>query len=326
VMGRRHRSASVTIIETSQELPALGPDLSAAVDLAKAEKALSTRKAYGTDFRLFKKWCEGRGVSPLPASPETVVAFLAAETGNGIKPPTLGRRVAAIRYAHKLARFDSPTDSETVRATLRGIRRTVGTAKARKAPAVADKVRAMVVLAPESVAGLRDRALLLLGFAGAFRRSELVALDVADIAETNTGLLVTIRRSKTDQEGEGATIAIARGDVACPVRALLEWLDAAGIKAGPIFRPINKAGAVAAERLTDRSVANIVKVYAKRAGFDPTLFSGHSLRSGFLTSAAAKGASIFKIMDVSRHKSVDTLRGYVREAELFKDHAGAGLL
>ena len=195
-----------------------------------------------------------------------------------------------------------------------------------QAPAVADKVRAMVALAPESLAGLRDRALLLLGFAGAFRRSELVALDVADITETKSGLLVTIRRSKTDQEGEGATIAIARGDVACPARALLEWLDAAGIKAGPIFRPINKACTVAAERLTDRSVANIVKAYAARAGFDVSTFSGHSLRAGFLTSAAAKGASIFKMMDVSRHKSVDTLRGYVRDAELFKDHADAGLL
>ena len=211
-------------------------------------------------------------------------------------------------------------------ATLRGIRRTVGTAKVRKAPAVAAKVRAMVALAPPGLKGLRDRALLLLGFAGAFRRSELVALDVADIAETETGLLVMIRRSKTDQDGEGVTIAITRGDVACPARALRKWLDAVGIEAGPIFKPINKAGTVSGERLTDRSVANIVKAYAGRAGFDANLFSGHSLRSGFLTSAAANGASIFKMMDVSRHKSVNTLRGYVRDAELFKDHAGAGLL
>jgi len=118
----------------------------------------------------------------------------------------------------------------------------------------------------------------------------------------------------------------ARGDVACPAKVLRVWQDAAGIETGPIFRAINKAGTVAAERLTDRSVANIVKTYAERAGFDASTFSGHSLRSGFLTSAAAKGASIFKMMDVSRHKSVDTLRGYVRDAELFKDHAGAGLL
>jgi len=154
--------------------------------------------------------------------------------------------------------------------------------------------------------------LLLIGFGGALRRSELVALDAADIEDAETGLLVMI--------------AIARGDIACPVKALREWLDAAGIAAGPIFRPVDKADTVRDSRLTDRSVANIVKAYAKRAGFDASAFSGHSLRAGFLTSAAGKGASIFKMMDVSRHKSVDTLRGYVRDAELFKDHAGAGLL
>jgi site-specific recombinase XerD len=320
-------STSLTVIESTLNLPAaLGPDLAAAIDLAKAEKALSTRKAYGADFRLFKAWCDGKGVSALPASPETVAAFLAHEAGNGTKPSTLGRRVAAIRYAHKLAHLDTPTDSEAVKATLRGIRRTFGGAKVRKTPAVAAKMHSMVATAPDRLSGLRDRALLLLGFAGAFRRSELVALDVADIAEAKTGLLVTIRRSKTDQEGEGVTIAIARGDVACPARALREWLDAAGIETGPIFRPINKAGTAATDRLTDRSVANIVKAYAGRAGFDASTFSGHSLRSGFLTSAAANGASIFKMMDVSRHKSVETLRGYVRDAELFKDHAGSGLL
>ena len=319
-------STALTVIETAQNLPAaLGPDLTAAVDLAKAEKAASTRKAYGTDFRLFKAWCDGKGVSSLPASPETVAAFLASESKT-TKPSTLGRRVAAIRYAHKLAHLDTPTDSEAVKATLRGIRRTFGGAKVRKAPAVAAKIHSMVAMAPEGLTGLRDRALLLLGFAGAFRRSELVALDLADIEETETGLLVRVRRSKTDQEGEGVTIAIARGDVACPAKALREWLNTAVIVTGPLFRAINKAGTVAAERLTDRSVANIVKAYAERAGFDASTFSGHSLRSGFLTSAAANGASIFKMMDVSRHKSVDTLRGYVRDAELFKDHAGAGLL
>jgi site-specific recombinase XerD len=191
---------------------------------------------------------------------------------------------------------------------------------------VAAKMLGMVATAPESLTGLRDRALLLLGFAGAFRRSELVALDVADIAENETGLLVRIRSSKTDQEGEGVTIAIARGDIACPVKALRVWLDAAGIETGPIFRPIDKAGTVRPSRLTCRSVANFVKAYAARAGLDASAYSGHSLRSGFLTSAAGKGASIFKMMDVSRHKSVDTLRGYVRDAELFKDHAGTGLL
>jgi site-specific recombinase XerD len=261
----------------------------------------------------------------LPAAAETVAAYLAAHAATS-KASTLGRRVAAIRYTHKLAGLALPTDAEGVKATMRGIRRTFGGARNKKAPAIAAKMQSMVATAPDSLAGLRDRALLLLGFAGAFRRSELVALDVADIAETETGLLVTIRRGKTDQEGIGRTIAIPRGDVACPVKALRAWLEAAAIDGGPIFRPIDKAGTVRPSRLTDRSVANIVKAYAERAGFDASTFSGHSLRAGFLTSAAGKGASIFKMMDVSRHKSVDTLRGYVRDAELFKDHAGAGLL
>jgi len=254
-----------------------------------------------------------------------VASYIAAEAQTA-KPSTIGRRVAAIRYAHKLAGFDTPTDAEGVKATMRGICRTFGSAKNKKAPAVADKMLSMVATTPDRLSGLRDRALLLLGFAGAFRRSELVALDVADIEETQTGLLVTIRRGKTDQEALGRTIAITRSDVACPVKALTEWLNAAGIVSGSLFRPINKSGTVAASRLTCRSVANIVKEYAGRAGFDAAIFSAHSLRSGFLTSAAAKGASIFKMMDQSGHKSIDTLRGYVRDAELFKDHAGAGLL
>jgi site-specific recombinase XerD len=319
-------STALIVVSDRSNLPAaLGPDLAAAIDLAKAEKAANTRKAYGTDFRIFKAWCDAKGAQALPAAPETVAAYLASQAGTS-KPSTLGRRVAAIRYAHKLAGLETPTDAEGVKATIRGIRRTFGGASNKKAPAVAAKMHSMVATAPEGLAGIRDRALLLLGFAGAFRRSELVALDVADLEETETGLLVTIRRGKTDQEGAGRTIAIPRGDVACPVRALRAWLEAAAIDAGPIFRPVDKAATVRASRLTCRSVANFVKAYAARAGLDASAYSGHSLRSGFLTSAAAKGASIFKMMDQSGHKSVDTLRGYVRDAELFKDHAGAGLL
>ena len=184
----------------------------------------------------------------------------------------------------------------------------------------------MVLLASNGLTGLRDRALLLVGFAGAFRRSELVALDVEDLEETDAGLRVRIKRSKTDQEGQGVTVGIVPGKVACPVLAVREWLAHAGIASGPVFRPIAKGGRLVAARLSDRSVANIVKAYAARLQLDPGLFAGHSLRSGFLTSAAARGASIFNMMDVSRHKSVDTLRGYVRDAEIFRDHAGAGLL
>jgi integrase len=315
------------IQDTACSVPtALAPDLAAAVNYARAEKSPATRKAYAADFRLFKEWCDGKGAQSLPAAAETVAAFLAAEAEAGVRPSTLGRRVAAFRYAHKLAGLAAPTDAEAVKATLRGIRRSLGSARVRKSPALAERVRAMILASRDTLAGKRNRALILLGFGGAFRRSELVALDVADFEETDAGLRVTIRRSKTDQEGEGAVIAIARGTVVCPVRALREWLDAAGIESGALFRSVNKAGGVASARLTDRSVANIVKAMAGAVGLDASAFSAHSLRAGFLTSAAANGANIFKLMDVSRHKSVDTLRGYVRDAELFKDHAGAGLL
>ena len=194
----------------------------------------------------------------------------------------------------------------------------MGSAKLRKTPALAEHVKAMCAGTPDTLRGKRDRALVLLGFAGAFRRSELVALDVEDVEEVELGMRVLIRRSKTDQEGMGSVIAVTRGTEACPVLALREWKRAAEIESGPLFRPINKASKVFQGRLTSRSVADIIKEMAQRIGLDASTFSGHSLRSGFLTSAAGKGASIFNMMDVSRHKSVDTLRGYVRDAELFK--------
>ena len=151
-------------------------------------------------------------------------------------------------------------------------------------------------------------------------------MDVCDLMRTDKGLLVTIRRSKTDQEAEGTIVGIPRGGQECPVKALEAWLRAASITEGAVFRSIGRSGKVADRRLCDRAVTVTIKRYAKRTGLDPKRFSAHSLRSGFLTSAAANGASIFKMMDVSRHKSIDTLRAYVRDAELFNDHAGAGLL
>jgi integrase len=213
-----------------------------------------------------------------------------------------------------------------VRATLRGIRRTIGVAPKCKAPLTADLVQAMTESAPDNLIGLRDRTLLLIGFAGALRRSELVGLDVSDLTETVPGLRLRIRTSKTDQEQQGAMVAIASGGSTGPIAALKKWLITAGIEQGPVFRPVYKGGHVADARLSDRAVAEIIKHYAEGIGLDPSLFSGHSLRAGFLTSAAQNGASIFKMMDVSRHRSVDSLRGYIREAEFFRGHAGAGLL
>jgi site-specific recombinase XerD len=263
-------------------LPArLAADLNHAGEFARAEKAAATRRAYRSDFAIFHAWCCERMASALPASAETVAAFLASEARRRVKPSTLGRRVASIRYAHKLAGHPTPTDDERVRATLRGIRRTAGMAPSRKAPATADRLIAMAAIGDGGIATLRDRALLLLGFGGAFRRSELVALDVADIAESNDGLLVTIRRSKTDQEGRSITVAIVRGKTACPVAALRAWLTAAGVCDGPVFRPITKGSKVRQRRLSDRSVANIIK----HRGDDP-LEEGDAVSYGHLDDPA----------------------------------------
>ena len=209
---------------------------------------------------------------------------------------------------------------------LRGIRRTIGTARAGKAPATADVLMQMVALCPDNMIGRRDRALLALGFAGAFRRSELCALQVDDLVEVPDGLRVLIRRSKTDQTGEGQEVAIPRGYKLRPVEAVQTWLAAAEISAGPVFRAVALGGKVSALQLADESAARVVKRYARRVGLEAATFSGHSLRSGFLTSAAESGANVFKMAEVSRHRSLDTLRGYVRRVDMFKEHAGAAFL
>jgi len=184
----------------------------------------------------------------------------------------------------------------------------------------------MISHCPKTLAGKRDKAILLLGFASAFRRSELAALTVADILVTSDGLKVTIRKSKTDQEGQGQTIAIPMGAKLLVVKALNDWLEAANINDGHLFCPITRGDTLRPTPLTDRSIASVVKKYAALAGLNEADFSGHSLRAGFLTSAAEAGATVFKMAEVSRHKSIETLRGYVRSAELFKDHAGSKFL
>jgi site-specific recombinase XerD len=320
-------STALAIIE-APSLPAtvVAAERDAARDFALNEKAESTRRAYRGDFAAFTTWCCARGLVALPASTDTVAAFLAAQANAGARASSIGRSCASIRYAHRLAGLEPPTGAESVKAVMRGIRRTIGTAKEQKAPATADRITDMLRGIPETLTGKRDRALLLLGFAGAFRRSELVGLQVADLTDAEDGIRVLIRHSKTDQEGQGQEIAIPHGHSLRPVAAVRAWLTAAGITDGPIFRPILKGGRVCPEALSDRSVATIIKAHAERAGLDPAEYAGHSLRAGYLTSAAEAGANVFKMMEVSRHKSIDTLRGYVRRSDLFRDHSGASFL
>ncbi|KQQ39148.1 integrase [Methylobacterium sp. Leaf125] len=299
----------------------------------RASKAASTVKAYRKDWALFGAWCQRHGFQPQPATPEAVAAFLVSEADAGRAASTIGRRCAAIRYAHKLAGEPDPTNNEGVHATIKGIRRTIGTAPNQKAAATAEVLAAMLMRTPDTLTGKRDRALLALGFAGAFRRSELVALDVADLREDRDGLRVMVRRSKTDQEGRGTEKAIPHGRFIRPVALVREWLDAAAISEGPVFRPVSRSGRVreAAKsalppRLTTQAVADIIKGYAKAAGLDASTFGAHSLRAGYITTAAERGADLARIMDQSGHRDPKTVVGYIRRANAFKDHSGSGFL
>jgi integrase len=244
-----------------------------------------------------------------------------------VRASTISRRAAAIRYAHKLAGHPDPTETEHVRTALRGIRRTLRTATRQKAPATAEILAAMLSHCPQTLTGKRDRAILALGFAAALRRSEMAALNVEDLREDKDGLRVQIRKSKTDQEGRGQEVAVPHGRHLKPVAVVKEWLSASGITEGPLFRPVSRSGNVrGAARLTDRSIADIVKRYAGRIGLNMDDFGAHSLRAGFITTAADRDVELTRIMDVSRHRDVRTVTGYVRRANLFKGHAGASFL
>jgi integrase len=302
-------------------------ELDAALAFAEQEKSAATRRAYRSDWQIFTTWCHARDLEPLPAAPEVVARFLSSQATAGVKASTIGRRCAAIGYAHKLAGHrEPPSNAETVKAVMRGIRRTIGTASTQKAPATADIIGEMLKRCPDTLVGKRDRALLALGFAGAFRRSELVALRVEDLAEVPDGLRVTIRRSKTDQEGQGQEIAIPRGYKLRPVEAVQAWLAAAEINNGPVFREVKKGGRLQDAALSARSVATIVKHRAAAIGLSPDAFAGHSLRAGYVTSAVEANAPLIKIVEQTRHKSVDMVRVYSRRVDLFRDHSGAAFL
>jgi len=297
------------LVKTGATTLATTEVLARAADYASAAKSEATKRAYRSDWQDFERWCAQHGVAPLPAEIGTVAAYLASLADGGLKASTITRRGAAIGYAHRLAGMPPPTASEPVKAVLRGIRRRVGVAVERKAPATARAISRMV-----KGASVRDRAILLLGFAAALRRSELVDLKVKDLERTPDGLIVHIRRSKTDQEGEGHQVAVPLGTKLKPVEAVDAWLAKRGTDPGPLFD------------ISDATVARIVKRAARRAKLDPKEMSGHSLRAGFVTSALESGADILKVMDVTRHREVKTLKAYDRRAKAFKDHAGKNFL
>jgi integrase len=312
----------------------LGPlDLEPARRFAASASSPETRRAYAREWGAFSTWCSSKHRAALPALPATLAAYLAAlaegtATGRARKPAGIDLALAAITAAHKAAGFDSPREAAEVRAVRRGIRRELGTAQREAAPLLTPELRRALAALPATIHGARDRALLLLGWAGAFRRSALVALDVPDLVVDAEGFAVTIRRDKTDQEGRGRTIAIPFSSSAevCPVRSVRAWLDAAGVSEGPIFRAVNRHGRVGAARLSDRAVALVVQRAATSIGLDAATFAGHSLRAGFATSAARAGKADRDIMRQTGHRSRAMLDRYVRAAQLWIDNPAAGLL
>ena len=289
-------------------------------DYLRASLSDNSRRAYRSDLNHFLLWG-----GTIPASPDMVAVYLAAHAGQQAIA-TLARRLVSIGKAHTAQGLPSPTDTELIRATLRGIRHTHGSAQRQVSPAIKEDVLLMVA-GLDGTKGIRDRALLLIGFAGAFRRSELVSLTIADIEQAKHGLIVQLRFSKTDQEGRGRKVAIpyARGAV-CPVLALQQWLEVAKIAEGPIFRGVNRHGLISDAALTPQAVANVVKERAQAVGLDPAKYAGHSLRAGLVTSAAQLGVSSWKIRQQTGHKTDAMLARYIRDANIFVDNAAGAVL
>jgi len=290
-------------------------------DLLRHSLAANSARAYRSDVGHFQRWG-----GTIPAAAATICRYVADHSGK-LTVATIQRRIATLSKAHEAAGVENPCRSEIVKTILRGLKRKHGTAQRQAKPLLRNDLLLVLESLGTTLRDQRDSALLLLGFAGGFRRSELVALERGDIETVRQGLIMTIRRSKTDQEGAGRRIGIPHGRTRhCPVAAVETWLAASSIDTGPLFRPITRHGHVAANPLTGGAVSVLLRERLARAGIGPEGYSGHSLRAGFATSAAQAGVSTLKIRAQTGHASDAMLARYVREGELFNGNAAGVLL
>jgi site-specific recombinase XerD len=306
----------------------LAPAFAAAKEYAAKSVPKNTQRAYASDWSDFAGWCGDRGIPPCPADPLSVVAYV-ADRADSLKPSSLRRRLAAIAKAHAVKGLPNPCSVEAVKATMKGVEATHGVRVEAKAPATFDAMTRMIDTfgTRDDLEAVRARAILLLGYAGAFRRSELCALENRDLAWSQRGVVVLVRRSKTDQRGVGLEKAIPFvGGPMCAASALRAWVDKARIKDGPVFRPLTLDGGTKVKPLSAQSIALIVKSAADRAGLDAGQFSGHSLRAGHVTEARARGVADSATMQTTGHKRTETLEMYDRRNNPFDKGSAADVL
>ena len=293
----------------------------------KASKANNTIRAYKSDFHDFGLFCIKNGFKSLPSNPKTVSLYLTYLATKNMKISTIKRRLVSIAVVHKMKGHYLDNKHPSIIENLLGIKRRKGIKQKGKKPLLINNLKEIINVIDQDNSSeikiYRDRSIILLGFGGGFRRNELVSLNFDDLEFVNEGLKINIKKSKTDQYGEGSIKALPYFDNPqyCPVKSLQKWLEISKIKEEAIFRKFHKGKKISKIRLSDQSVALLIKYYLNKAGIDSSDYSGHSLRSGFATSAAEAGAEERSIMNMTGHKSTEMVRRYIKEANLFKNNA-----
>jgi site-specific recombinase XerD len=293
----------------------------------QSSKSNNTVRAYKSDFKDFGLFCAQNGFKSLPSEPKIVSLYLTYLSTKDAKMSTLKRRLVSIGVIHRLKGHYLDTKHPSIIENIMGIKRRKGSIQLAKKPILISSLKKLINAIDEQdkeeIKKFRDRSLILIGFSGGFRRNEIVSLDYDDLDFVSEGLKINLRRSKTDQFGEGFTKALPYFDNSqyCPVVSLKKWIEISKIKSGPLFRRFTKGSKLSNNRLTDQTVALLIKKYLKLAGIESQNYSGHSLRSGFATSAAESGAEERSIMAMTGHKSTEMVRRYIKEANLFKNNA-----
>ena len=293
----------------------------------KSSKANNTIRAYKSDFRDFGLFCSQNGFRSIPTDPRTVSLYLTYLSTKEIKMSTLKRRLVSIGVIHNLKGHYLDTKHPSIIENIMGIKRRKGSVQKGKKPLLINNLKILINVIDskisEEIKRLRDRSIILIGFSGGFRRNEIVSLDYDDLDFVSEGLKINLKRSKTDQFGEGTIKGLPYFDnfQYCPVTSVKKWIEVSNIKSGPLFRRFSKGSKLTENRLTDQSIALLIKNYLRLAGIDNNNYSAHSLRSGFATSAAEAGAEERSIMAMTGHKSTEMVRRYIKEANLFKNNA-----